>query len=134
MAFTLPAESGIVLFRIPMPPPGRVGKALSGILGEPGRTGAATSRSSNRARCSCLRLRIEGVPDVEHRNGVRKALERELAHRLERDEVLDLRERLAVGQDLRRFGLPAKARGEVRDAADRAVVQRPSKPIAPMVA
>ena len=29
---SLPAESGIVLFRIPMPPPGRVGEALSGIL------------------------------------------------------------------------------------------------------
>jgi hypothetical protein len=34
--------------------------------------------------------------DAEHRNGARKALERQLAHRLECDEVLDLRKCLAV--------------------------------------
>jgi hypothetical protein len=52
----LPAESGIVLFRIPMPAPARVGETLAGILA------ARRDWEGNFAVIEPGRIRIRGLP------------------------------------------------------------------------
>src|SRR5690242_12789620 len=66
-----------------------------------------------------------GAFEGEARHELRKALQGERAERLELEDTVQHRHRLAIGEDLARFGFTTQARGEIRDVADRCVVPPP---------
>src|SRR6185295_15325022 len=73
-------------------------------------------------------LDILTVPDLQERDGGHRpgeALQREIPHRLDVDELLDRRDDALGSEHLAGPSLAAEAEREVRHAADRPVVEPP---------